>query len=320
MSNSGVNNVKLGTFVLIGLLLLVGALYMIGRNQNLFGSRFILTAQFTQVNGLMAGNNVRFSGIDVGTVKKIEFLSDTLILVTMTVRKDVQSYIRKNAVVSVGSDGLMGNKLVNIQTMPGDSPSVEDGDNLATKRTVETERMMENLELTNANLLVITNDVAEITGKILESKHLWQLANDSLMANDLRRTLAGIRKSAEESVQITRHINALIAETGQGKGITGMLISDTTAARQLAESLCHLELASKQAGEVATNLRAITESIQKGEGALGKVVSDSTLAANLQQTIKNIEEGSAGFKDNMEALKHNFLLRGYFKKKAREEK
>ena len=87
MAKHGINNVKLGAFALAGLLFLVLLLYMIGKNRSLFGATYILKARFENVQGLVPGNNVRFSGIEAGTVKRIKILNDTTIEVTMAIEK-----------------------------------------------------------------------------------------------------------------------------------------------------------------------------------------------------------------------------------------
>src|SRR6185369_14993513 len=127
MTMKTIENAKLGLFVMAGLLFLIFSLYMIGRNRNLFGSSLTISANFRNVNGLMLGNNVRFSGIDVGTVQKIEIVTDTLVKVTMVIDEGVRKFIKRNALASVGTDGLMGNKIININSQPGNAEPVAPG-------------------------------------------------------------------------------------------------------------------------------------------------------------------------------------------------
>ena len=93
MDKQGVNNVRLGIFVMVGLICLVVVLYMIGKNQNLFGPTYVLRARFGNVQGLMAGNNVRYSGIEAGTVKTITILNDTVIEVSMVIEEKMKPII-----------------------------------------------------------------------------------------------------------------------------------------------------------------------------------------------------------------------------------
>src|SRR5689334_12869651 len=108
MSKELTRNIRLGIFVLAGTVFIIVMLYLIGSKQNLFGSTFRISAQFYTVNGLMEGNNVRFAGIDVGTVEKVEIISDSTVNVVMLIEEKIRPYIKKNAIASVGTDGLMG--------------------------------------------------------------------------------------------------------------------------------------------------------------------------------------------------------------------
>lgn len=134
MTKRPINNLKLGIFVLAGLLLLIFSLYMIGRDNNLFGKNYILAARFENVQGLTAGNNVRYAGIQVGTVKKIRILNDTLVEVTMLIDVKMEKYIHKGDIVSMSTDGLMGNRILNITASKDGSPLAKDGDLLVTKK------------------------------------------------------------------------------------------------------------------------------------------------------------------------------------------
>jgi len=145
--------------VLAGLAFLVIAMYVIGNNQNLFGSTFKISADFNNVNGLMEGNNVRLVGVNVGTVTQVEIINDSTVKVDMVIEDKYQNFIKKNALISVGTDGLMGNKLVNIS--PSDKPSaiVEEGDVLATIKSIETDEIFKTLGQTN-------DDIAEIASNL----------------------------------------------------------------------------------------------------------------------------------------------------------
>src|SRR5690349_3412806 len=134
MKNKTLDNTKLGLFVLLGLAFLIFSLYMIGRNRNMFGSTFTLKANFHNTNGLLVGNNVRYSGIDVGTVTRIRIVSDTSVLVTMIIDKSVKRFIKQNSIATIGTEGLMGNKLININGQSDKANPVEDGSMIETLR------------------------------------------------------------------------------------------------------------------------------------------------------------------------------------------
>lgn len=318
MNRNAIDNIKLGLFVIIGLFFMVGSLYLIGKNRNIFGTTTTISASFSNVQGLMAGNNVRFSGINVGTVKRVEILNDSVINVIMSIQKNARPYIRKNAVASVGTDGLMGNKLVNIMPVSGMADIIEEGDILISKQAVETDEMIRTLEQTNKNLQVITSDIMKITEKVINSNTLWSLSTDPEVANNVKAAIENIHIVTSNSVQISISLNELIEEAKEGKGLTGYLISDENAPQQIANSIEQLNEVSKQAGNITKNLEEIMQGINNGEGALGTLLNDQQLAENLLRTLENIEKGSASFNENMEALQHNFLLRRYFKKQGKK--
>ena len=95
---------KLGLFTVLGLAIFIVTIYFIGKSKNLFGSTVILKSKFKNVSGLKVGNNVRFSGIDVGTVKSIEFISDSAVVVNFVVQEEIQKFIKTDANTSIGSD------------------------------------------------------------------------------------------------------------------------------------------------------------------------------------------------------------------------
>src|SRR4051812_28244697 len=106
--------IRLGIFVSIGVALLIVTIYVIGKKQNLFGTTFKVSGIFHNVSGLQVGSNVRFSGISIGTVENIEIITDSTVRVDMILEEKTRKFIKKDAKASIGSEGLMGNKIVNI--------------------------------------------------------------------------------------------------------------------------------------------------------------------------------------------------------------
>src|ERR1700761_4057358 len=145
MDNQGKNSIKLGAFVLAGFLVLVLFLSKVGKQHHLFGTDFELKTRVSRVNGLIEGDNVRFSGIQAGTVKSIKIVNDTTFEIVFSVNDKVTPFILKNAVTSIGTDGLMGNKILNISPVSGVSQPVSDGDMLAAHKLTSMDQMMSTL-------------------------------------------------------------------------------------------------------------------------------------------------------------------------------
>ena len=315
-----VDNVKLGIFVLAGAVFLIFSLYMIGQNQNIFGSTFKISASFYNVNGLMPGNNVRFAGIDVGTVKEVTLQTDTSVLVVMVIDKKVKQFIRKNALASVGTDGLMGNKLININNISGSSSPIEAGDVLQSLMPVETDEMLRTLNETNDNIAGITADLRKITTRINNSSGLWRLLSDTLVAKDIQRTAINIRDASNNASLVGAEFLEMTRRVKGGEGLAGMLLTDTLLTHNLRQSLSQIQNASSNAAIIASNLKEITVKLKEGKGTAGAILADTTMIKKLQQSLDNVEEGTARFNENMEAMRQHVLFRSYFKKQEAKEK
>jgi phospholipid/cholesterol/gamma-HCH transport system substrate-binding protein len=313
-------NIRLGLLVLAGTSLLILAFYLIGSKQNLFGSTFILKANFKEVSGLMPGNNVRFTGIDVGTVDKVEIINDTTVRVIMIVEKKVQAYIKKNAIATIGTDGLMGNKLVNIRSLSAKSPNVEDGDVLYTTALVGMDEMMETLQMTNKNVKSITDDLVEITDKLNRENSVWRILMDTTLAENIGRAVVNVKIVSDHSAVIAGDLRNIVSEIKGGKGTVGALLMNKNLEDQMQQSIVNIKLISDSLAFVTGDLYAITSSIREGNGAIGTLLTDTAFANNLSKSMKNIESGTKGFDENMEALKHSALLRKYFKEQEKQKK
>lgn len=321
MATKAINNVKLGIFVLAGLLILILALYMIGRDTNMFGQNFILRARFQNIQGLTSGNNVRYSGIQVGTVKRIQILSDTLIEVTMVVDEDYKPYIHKTDLVSIGTDGLMGNKLVNISPAKENAPPVDDGDLLLTKRISGTDEMLATLDQTNLNLQEISEDLRQTIRRINNSTALWSILEDPEISSDLRQALMNIRNATGKADAMVGDLNGIIGDVKNGKGSLGEILKDTSLAYELGEAVTSIrqtgEKASRLADELSKLSNSVKEDIESGKGPANAILKDSNMVIKLNNSLDNIEKGTDAFNENMKALQHNFLFRKYFRRQAK---
>jgi phospholipid/cholesterol/gamma-HCH transport system substrate-binding protein len=324
MTKRVINNVKLGLFVLGGLLFLVILLYMIGKNRSLFGDTYILKARFENAQGLVAGNNVRFLGIQAGTVKKLQILSDTIIEVTMIIEKKMQTVIRKNAIASIGTDGLVGNKVVNIVTAKQPAALAGEDDILASKKAVSTDEMLQTLYKTNNDVAVIAANLKTTVQQINNSSGLWALLNDNTLPQNLKASAANIRLVTGKAGNMVDNLNAVVTDIKNGKGSAGILLKDTLFAKNLNEAIVKIkgvgDEAGLLAGEINKMVAGLQSDINNGKGVANALLKDSMMAVKLNTSLDNIQKGTNGFNQNMEALKHNFLLRGYFRKLEKQTK
>ena len=316
--------VKLGIFVLTGMLLLILTLYIVGKNKDLFGSSFDLKTRFQDVSGLVSGNNVRYSGIDVGSVSEVVILNDTTIEVPMSIDKKMRGFIWSNAVASLGTDGLIGSRVVNIAPGSGDAPLVSGGELLPSKEDINAQVMLQTLNRTNENIADITEELRVTIHRINTSAQLTELLEDQTLSANLKASLVHLRETTEKASALMTSANEAFALVSKGQGTLATLLTDTTLAIELREAVQQIKTVETSAEQLANDLDAIAVSVQKdlnqGPGAANAVLKDSLMADNLRQTIENLEKGTAAFNENMVAMRHNFMFKGYFKKIEKEQK
>jgi phospholipid/cholesterol/gamma-HCH transport system substrate-binding protein len=199
--------VKVGAFVLLGMAIFIVIVYLIGSKSNMFGGTINIVGKFQNVGGLQVGHNVRFAGITVGTVNSITILNDTSVEVGLSIDKKVQKYIRKNSKATIGSDGLMGNKLVNITNGTADSPIVKDGDMIMTIKPVDLEDVMASVNQVAINAAVLTDNLAQISDKINRGEGaIGALLTDKTVINNVNKTLVTVEEAAHS---FDRNMDAL---------------------------------------------------------------------------------------------------------------
>ena len=240
MAKQTLNDVKLGLFVLAGLLVVMITFYMIGKNRNIFGGGFELKARFSNVNGLMEGNNVLFAGIQAGTVKNIDMINDTTIQVTLQIDGKVKAYIHKNALAAIGTEDLIGNKVVNIIPVKANAPLVSSGDVLANRKLVSTDEMLQTLSKTNNNIASIS-EVLKASVLRLDSSAIFDVLNDKSIGPSLKSSLTNLNQASNNANNLTQQANAVITSINQeithGNGPLHILLKDTMIARKISVSL-----------------------------------------------------------------------------------
>jgi len=318
MANKTTDNIKLGLLVTAGVIILVVSLYLIGKNQSLFGSTFHLRARFTNVNGLMAGNNIRYSGIQAGTVNKITIINDTTIEVDLLIEDEMKPFIRKNALVSIGNEGLMGNKVINITPSRIPADPVEEGELLLTKNLLVTDDMLNTLSNTNDNVEVISGNLITTVNRINESRALWRILNDTTLSDGLRLSMHNLQIATENINEMSVSLLAVIKDAKSGNGAVGAIIANDTLANNLKAAVANINAASKESVAVLAKLDSIASvthrSIENGNGVVHALLKDPAMVKSVNTSLNNVEKGTVAFEESMQALKNNFLFRGYFRK------
>jgi phospholipid/cholesterol/gamma-HCH transport system substrate-binding protein len=324
MVNRTVDNVKLGIFVLIGIVMLIFTLYMVNKGSSFFSKNYVLKVRFNNASGLMLGNNVRYAGIQVGTVKKIQLLNDTVIEVSLLIKEEMTPFIHKKDIVSIGTDGLVGNKLINITPGQDRTQLAENNDILVTKQTIDTDEMLEILNKTNKNIAIISEDLKSTVQRLNNSTAFWKLLDDKSIGDNVKKALLNVRNATNKADNLVAELQTVVQSVKDGNGSLGSLLKDTLMLINLNAAVDNIKLVGDNANHLATELNTLTvgvkEDINTGKGTVNAVLKDSTIVQKLNKSLDHLEEGTANFNQNMEALKHNFFFKGYFKKLEKQKK
>lgn len=190
--------VRLGLFILIGVTLFLSAIFIIGKQKNMFNPVFTLTSTFYNVSGLQVGNNIRFLGINVGTVNRISIINDSSVRVEMIIKSDVKPFIKQDSKVSIGSEGIIGDKIILISQGSSNGPAITKGQELLSLEPIETDAIIASLEITAGNAEIISHELAEIMININNGQGtLGRLIQDEAIADNLSQTITNLRKSSK---------------------------------------------------------------------------------------------------------------------------
>lgn len=310
--------VIVGIFIFLGLVILIAGVLILGGQQNRFAKNITLYAVFNDVAGLQTGNNVWVSGVKVGMVDDIHFSEGSTVEVEMKIESRVSRYIRKDSKVRISSEGFIGNKLLVISGGSREAPAVENGDRLETVAAVDTDDMMETLQKNNKNLVQITEDLKKVTSNIVAGKGtVGAVLSDSVLADNFRALVADLRSTSANVSGASGDLARLTAKMDQEGTLVHDLLSDTVVFDDLRKSVSELEKTVSAAHATMKNLEQVSTKLDSSGNAVDVLLNDPEFAADLKNTMKNIESSSEKLDENMEALRHNFLFRRYFRKKEK---
>jgi len=282
------NRMRLGIFISVGIVIFTAAIYFIGERQQLFRSTFRLSGVFKDVAGLQIGNNVRLSGINVGTVDNITIISDTTVKVEILIDEKARKFIKKDAIASIGSEGLMGNKALVISPGTGDKKRIEDNDVMKTSPPLSMDDILLTVKTSMENTASITNDLALITKNIQEGKGtIGRLIMDKSWREDFEITFTNLKRGSTEFRILMEKAN----------DIDDVLLS-------IKETI-------KNTSNITSDLAKITATLESGQGTIGRLLMDESTAQNIDSTFINLKEGASGLKILMEKAKSSWLLWGF---------
>jgi phospholipid/cholesterol/gamma-HCH transport system substrate-binding protein len=307
--------VIVGSFVFIGMVFLVAGILMVGNLRETFKNKMEVISRFDEVNGLKKGNNIWFSGVKIGIVNSLSFYGKSQVEVSMKIALTAKQYIRKDAKVKISSDGLIGNKILVIYGGTEKAGEVEEGDTLGVEKTFSSEDMINTLQENNKNALAITSELKAVTTKLASGDGtLGKLLNDNSIYDNLNAASESLKNTAAKAQQLVGSLNTFAAGLNKKGTLASELTTDTVVFNSVKTSVKHLQQIADTASLFITNLK---QAAGNPKTTVGVLMHDEESGARLKETIKNLESSSKKLDEDLEAAQHNFLLKGYFKDKAK---
>jgi phospholipid/cholesterol/gamma-HCH transport system substrate-binding protein len=340
-------NIRLGIYIASGVLLFIFVIYLIGSRQNMFQRNVKITATFTDVKGLRIGANVRFTGIDVGTVNKMDILSDTTVLIEMAINEKVTPFIKKNSIATIANEGLMGSKIVVLLPGSADEKSISHGDNLLTSQPVEIDDIIRDIKSSSEQISAVAANLVDITNKINRGEGIFgKIFTDTSFAYNLSLSSHNLqeisdrmnrgeglmgRLFADTSLatnidsasilleQISRNLEGITHKINQGEGVVSRLLTDTSLINNLYLATVNLNNSTANLEDFSNNLIGVTDKMNTGPGVFNKLLVDSVFADSLDILVHNLNETIIEVKKTSEALQQSRLLKAFSRKARKEE-
>jgi len=318
--------ILVGIFLVLGLLIFIFGVFFLGGQQKTFSKSIHIQAVFDDVQGLKQGNNVWFSGVKIGTISSMTFVGAAQVNVIMRIDADKQQFIHRNATARISSDGLIGNKIIVLDSGSPQAPIVENGNTLQAAKLVSTDDIIKTLQQSNQNILSVTGDIKLLSRKILEGKGtVGTLLADSLMGVQLRASMSNLAATTAAAARMSIQLEAFTKKVNTKGGLADKMFTDTTTFSKAQAAVKQLQLASAGAKQFTDNLNQLSTQINgklnSNDNVIGTLLNDPKSAAQLKSTLENLNKASALLDDDLKAAQSNFFLKGFFKdrEKAKQD-
>ncbi|MEO6327589.1 MAG: MlaD family protein [Ginsengibacter sp.] len=323
-STSNKRAIIVGIFIFLGIAIFIVTVLTLGSQKKTFEKSITIKAIFDDVNGLQKGNNVWFSGVKIGTIKKITLLGNARVDADMNIDEKLRQFIRKDAKAKISSDGLIGNKIIVIYGGSQTAPQVEAGDILGIEKLLSTDEMISTLAKNNDNLLQITTGFKLITKRVQDGNGtIGKLLSDEAMFNNLNAATITLNRTSANLERLSNNVAAYAAKLNNKGTLASDLVSDTVIFSRLRSTVKQLQNVAESSKDIVDSLKIagnnITNSLNNKNAPVGMLLHDEKAAGNIKVILQNLQSGTKKLDDDLEAIQHNFLLRGFFKKKARNE-
>lgn len=252
-----------GIFISILLSISMVTIFMLNKENALFSTRVYIFTEVKNAQSLKEGAAVQLKGIKIGSIKSIKFKNVETLVITLGINADYKDWVKKDAVMTFKTQGVLGDKYLEISGGTDASPAVAEGDMLVTNESNQFEHIITKSE----DLMVAAGSILTKFDKMISSvennridKILMNLeaitantnkAVASLNDKHIAQTLANFKQSSESMTKITKQVE-------EGPGTLHALIYD----QGLHEDLRSLVGGANRSKVLKYFIR---ESIKKGE-------------------------------------------------------
>jgi phospholipid/cholesterol/gamma-HCH transport system substrate-binding protein len=311
--------ITVGIFIFLGLLIFIVGIFTLGGQRKSFVKSFTVNVIFDDIQGLKTGNNVWYSGVKIGTIKKIQFYGKAQVQVTVNIDEEAHKYIHKDAKASISSDGLIGNKIIVITGGNPKYPFVEDGDRLQVQTALSTDDIMKTFQVNNKNLVDITGDFKTLAHSLVEGKGTaGALLTDEKIASNFKTIVANLQRTTASTDRMARELDQFSKKLNTKGGLADKMLTDTAVFARLQASVNELQKTARSASALTQNLNTASSKLTQTDNAAGLLLNDPKTADQVRAIMGNLKTSSEKLDQDLEALQSNWLLRGFFKKKAKE--
>ena len=305
----GINRLAaVGAFVIGGVLLFAVGLFLIGDRRLMFGNTFVVFAEFEGIAGLDNGATVRVGGMQAGEVENIQVPSGpaSRFRVRMRVRNDLRPLIRLDSVASIQNDGLVGNKFVQIEPGTEAVAVIADSGTIRSREPFDLadllQQMSKTIETVNQTIVDVRTEVQEALTTISDTARTAQGLIDDV-GRDARQIMASGQR-------VSKDLQVIIAGVRDGRGTIGQLLADDALYQRAKAIAADAERAMANVRQASDEARAAIADF-RGEGGPMK-----GLTGNLQATLATARDAMSDLAETTEALKRNFLFRGFFNRRG----
>ncbi len=311
--------VLLGIFITVGIIILALGLLTMAKKQRTFGRTITAKALFADIAGLKKGDNIRYSGVKVGIIRNVVFVPGGSVELLLSIEEASAKFIPQDALAKVGNDGFIGSKILQLYGGKDYHHPVNEGHTFKTENTESLEDLIGSFGETNKNLVQLTSDLKIISHKLVNGEGvIGKMINDSTLYTEVRQTLAVIKSAGIHADKFSADLGQYTAQLQQPGTMTYDLLKDTVIFARLRSGARQIDDLTTSSRQILQKLKIVADKLSDTTNTAGLILQDPGTAREIRSTLRNLQSASEKLDENMDALKDNFLLRGYFKRKEKQ--